>query len=337
MRRETSFSGKIKNELSRQYDEARHCRVAETAAIISMAGRIGKDSLGHLNITVRSENIYVVRKCFTLVSKTFNINSHVETCVSRVRGGGASYAAVVKDHGDTVDILRETGLTDPGGRLPSDTFGIGDGSEIRGCCKRAFLRGAFLAAGSVSDPQKSYHIEIVCMTGEQAERIKALMASFELDAKITVRKNSHVVYLKEGSQIVDLLNVMGAPVGLMEMENVRIMKEVRNGVNRKVNCEAANIGKTVSAAMRQIEDIQLIRDTVGLDCLPDDLRRIALLRVKRSDASLKELGELLPEPIGKSGVNHRLRRIGQIARDIRRDAGVDLRRDKEHDKKDSTR
>ena len=144
------------------------------------------------------------------------------------------------------------------------------------------------------------------------------MHCFDLDAKVVLRKKSYVVYLKEGSQIVDLLNVMEAPIALMEMENVRILKEMRNSVNRKVNCETANINKTVSAFTRQSEDIKLIQSTSGLEELPEGLREIAKLRLAYPEASLKELGNLLSEPLGKSGVNHRLRKLSEIADDIRK-------------------
>ena len=181
------------------------------------------------------------------------------------------------------------------------------------CCKRAFIRGAFLAAGSMSDPNKSYHFEIVCKTREQADQLKELMTAFETDAKIVERKGHHVVYLKEGAQIVDMLNVMEAYVSLMNLENVRILKEMRNSVNRQVNCETANINKTVSAAVRQLEDINILQQAVGLDNLPDNLREIAYLRLEYQDAPLKDLGQYLDPPVGKSGVNHRLRKLSELA------------------------
>ena len=183
--------------------------------------------------------------------------------------------------------------------------------------KRAYIRGAFLAAGSMSDPSKSYHFEIVCDEEEQAEYLKELMSGFELDGKVVQRKKNYVVYLKEGSQIVDILNVMEAHVALMELENVRIMKEMRNSVNRKVNCETANINKTVSAAVKQTEDIRYIQDTVGFEKLSEGLKDVALTRLAYPDATLKELGELLENPIGKSGVNHRLRKLSEIAEKLR--------------------
>jgi hypothetical protein len=181
------------------------------------------------------------------------------------------------------------------------------------CCKRAFLRGAFLAAGSISDPTKGYHFEIVCRSPEQARQLQQIMCTFALAARIVERKKHFVVYLKEGAQIVDMLNVMEAHVALMQLENVRIIKEMRNTVNRKVNCETANISKTVSAAVRQVEDIRLIEEHQGISSLPENLREIARVRMEYPDMPLKELGEQLSPTIGKSGVNHRLRKISEIA------------------------
>ena len=167
------------------------------------------------------------------------------------------------------------------------------------------------------DPKKAYHFEIVCRTPEQAARLQELMKEFETEPKIIERKNHYVVYLKDGSQIVDMLNVMEAYVSLMNLENVRILKEMRNSVNRKVNCETANIGKTVTAAVKQIADIELIRDTDGLDSLPIPLREMAKVRLEYPEASLKDLGQYLNPPVGKSGINHRLRKLGAIAASIR--------------------
>ena len=185
------------------------------------------------------------------------------------------------------------------------------------CCKRAFLRGAFLCVGSISDPEKSNHLEFVCTNEELADLLIAYMTEFEIVAKTIRRKNHFVVYLKDGEEIVNLLNVMGAHVSLMEFENQRILKEISNSVNRRVNCETANIAKTVNAATKQVEDIILIRDTCGFGGLPQNLREMAQVRIDYPDASLKELGSYLEPPVGKSGVNHRLRRLSEIAEKLR--------------------
>lgn len=185
------------------------------------------------------------------------------------------------------------------------------------CCKRAFIRGAFLASGSISDPRKSYHFEVVCQDEKKAKQLQEIIRSFQVDAKIVLRKKSYVVYVKEGAQIVDMLAVMEANVALMDLENIRILKEMRNSVNRKVNCETANINKTVNAAVKQMEDIKLIQRTIGFESLNEGLAQIAELRLQYPESTLKELGLMLVPQVGKSGVNHRLRKLSEIADGLR--------------------
>lgn len=323
MKQELTFSGKVKEELSRQWSEPRHCQIAEIAAIVSMCGRISIDSREKYSIKVRTENISVARKCFTLLKKTFNIEA--ETFVTRNKmNDNISYTVMIKQHENAMKVLQASKLIDQNGEIAEELSTVKNMVIQHGCCKRAFIRGAFLAAGSVSNPEKSYHIEIVCATGKKAEQLREIINSFGLDAKVIIRKRSYVVYLKEGSQIVDLLNVMEATVALMEMENIRILKEMRNSVNRKVNCETANINKTVSAAVKQTEDIRYIRDNMGLWKLPEGLQEIAELRLEYPNATLKELGELLSTPLGKSGVNHRLRKLNEIAERLKENKEEEL-------------
>ena len=188
----------------------------------------------------------------------------------------------------------------------------------RRCCKRAFLREIFLIAGTMSDPEKSYHFEVSCPTKQKAEFIRDLINMFDgMDAKIVTRGRAYVTYLKGSDQIVDMLGIMEASLSYMELENVRILKSVRNSVNRRTNCETANIGKTVSASRKQIEDIELIRDTIGFKELPEGLAQMAEVRLKHPDVSLAELGRFLNPPVGKSGVNHRLRRLSEMSAQIR--------------------
>ena len=311
MKQELTFSGEVKEELSKNVAEKEHCHIAEIAAIIGMCGKVAIDSRERYSIKVRTENVSVARKYFTLLRKTFNIDT--ETLVSANKSKGhMTYTLIIKCHEDAMRVLQETKLMDDDGEI-SEEFSI----IRRPCCKRAYLRGAFLAAGSISNPEKSYHIEIVCANRKRANQIKMLINGFRLDSKVILRKNSYVVYLKEGSQIVDLLNIIEAPISLMKMENVRILKEMRNTVNRKVNCETANINKTVSAAAKQAEDIAFIQKTIGVSKLPDTLQEVARLRLAHPEASLKELAELSTSEIGKSGINHRLRKLSEIAEELR--------------------
>lgn len=307
-----SFSGTVKEELSRQISTARHCRIAETAALLSLCGRFTADGA----LRMQTENSAVIRKYFTLVQKTFNIETEIAVRENRQMKKGHIYYVEIKDDALIRTVLLATKLSreqNSGGALVLNNSLL----IQQTCCKRAFIRGAFLASGSISDPEKGYHFEIVCPDERKAGQLQELIRSFGIDAKVVVRKKSHVVYVKEGAQIVDILAVMEANVALMNLENIRILKEMRNTVNRKVNCEMANINKTVSAAVKQIEDIKLIEEKKGFQSLNDGLAEIAELRLQYPEATLKELGMMLNPQVGKSGVNHRLRKLSAIADELR--------------------
>ncbi|MBQ3545624.1 MAG: DNA-binding protein WhiA [Lachnospiraceae bacterium] len=313
-----SFSSKIKEELSGQCPLGRHCQIAEIAAIISMCGRIIISVKDEYTIKIHTENISVARKYFTLLKKTYNIDTEISI---RRSSKMCLYTVIIRKHEDSIKVLKASKLLDLNGEI-CENMSVSDNLIIqKECCKRAFIRGAFLATGSVSDPEKFYHYEIVCSTYDKAVQLQKIIQSFNIDAKIVERKKYFVVYIKEGSGIVDILNVMEAHISLMNLENIRILKEMRNSVNRKVNCETANLKKTVSAAVKQIEDIKYIRDTKGLSILSEGLEEVAKLRIENPEASLKELGEMLNPTVGKSGVNHRLRKICEIAEDLRNNLG----------------
>jgi hypothetical protein len=312
-----SFSSKLKEELSRQISPARHCQIAEMAAIISLCGKIIISEDDRYTIKINTENVAVARKYFTLLKKTFNISTDVSIRRNAYLNKNRTYTVTIREHEEAIRVLHATKLLDENGEIGENLNLVRNVVIQQSCCRRAFIRGAFLSSGSISDPEKFYHFEIVCATEEKAQQLKYIIATFDLEAKIVKRKRYFVVYIKEGNQIVDILNVMEAPVALMELENIRILKDMRNSVNRQVNCETANINKTVSAAVKQIEDITYIRDTIGLDNLPDNLCEIARERLERPEATLKELGEALDPPVGKSGVNHRLRKLGDLAGRLR--------------------
>ena len=311
-----SFSGEVKQELAHVMPEARHCQIAEIAAILSICGRVIISEDEQFALNLRTENISVARKCFTIVKKTFNMETGVSIAKNTSRKQ-AVYEVKITNHKDAIRILQATKILDQDGEIREELSLVKNILVQQPCCKRAYIRGAFLAAGSMSDPNKSYHFEIVCTTEAKAQQLEAMINSFEMDAKIVRRKKNYVVYLKEGAQIVDILNVMEAHTALMNLENVRILKDMRNTINRKVNCETANINKTVSASVKQVEDIRYIQETIGLDELAEGLRELAELRLLHQDLPLKDLGELLSVPVGKSGVNHRLRKLGTIAEGLR--------------------
>ena len=312
-----SFSSKVKEELSKECNSPRHCCIAETAAIISMCGKVIFDEKDHVRIEIHTENVTVARKYFTLLKKTYNINTDISIRHSSSLNKNRSYVLSVNDDETARKILMTCRLMKPFGVIEED-FSISDSLIIqRECCKRAFIRGAFLAAGSVSDPVKTYHFEIVCLSEAKAKQLQMIMETFNINARVIKRRKYFVVYVKDSSQVVDLLNIMGAYNALMDMENVRIVKDMRNNVNRKVNCETANINKTVSAAVKQIEDIRFSQMSSAFDELPESLQEMAELRVRYPEATLAELGQLLDTPVGKSGVNHRLKKISLFADELR--------------------
>jgi len=312
-----SFSSSVKDELSRQMPGARHCQIAETAAILSLCGRVKISASDHFWIEIHTENVAVARKYFTLLKKTFNIRTDVSIRSGINPGRSRTYIVAVREHEEALKVLQAVKLINSQGEIGENLSLIRNVVLQNACCRRAFIRGAFLAAGSISAPEKFYHFEIVCPTEPKAEQLKNIIATFDIEAKIVPRKKYYVVYIKEGSQIVDILNVMEAPVSLMELENIRIVKEMRGSVNRQVNCETANINKTVSAAVKQIEDIRFIQSAAGLSGLPESLQEMARIRLERPEATLKELGEALEPPVGKSGVNHRLRKLSLVAEELR--------------------
>lgn len=310
-----SFSYDVKEEMAKHFNSARHCQIAELAAIISLCGHLRReeDAKDALAVTFDRESLF--RKCFTLLKKTYNIDE-----VSVKEGGkNAKYEIVITDNDTVWNIFK-------GLKLVSRDLGfLGFGKTVdptlikSSCCRRAYLRGVFLCVGSMSDPSKGYHLEMVCENKEVADQIAQILTTFDIEAKTICRKKYFVVYIKEGSAIVEFLGICEAHVSLMEFENLRILKEMSNSINRKVNCETANIAKTVRAANRQVEDILLIQKVYGFSKLADSLRQMAEVRLEYPDATLQELGELLDPPMGKSGVNHRLRKLSEIAADLRED------------------
>ena len=285
-----SFSSDVKEELAGVIPQARHCRIAELSAIMHLAGQIGV-SEGDVTIGFNAFGESLIKKGFTLLEITFNIGKSLKSSDSEF----TSLVGCLGDLNDPVDelILKNT------------------------CCKRAFLRGAFLASGSVSDPDKGYHLEFVCEDGSKADQIVRLCRDFEINARKTLRRDETIVYVKEGEMIGELLSVMGAQNSYMDFENRRIYKDVSNTVNRRVNCETSNIRKTVTAASRQLDDIRFLEEHGFLDDLPEPLKEAAYGRLEHPDATLAELGALMDPPVGKSGINHRLLRLSDIARQKR--------------------
>ncbi len=313
-----SFSSLAKNEICRMQEEKDCCQIAEMSSIVRMSGTININSKHGLSFKISTENPAIARRVFTLLKNLFNVHTEILVKKNNSLKKNNIYILSITPEMGAKKILIKLGI------LREYTNGsIGFNNKIqseiikKNCCKRAYLRGAFLGGGSISNPEKTYHMELVTNSSDHAEELSKLINSFELHSKVIQRKNSYVVYLKEGEQIVDLLNIIGAHSALLDLENVRIYKEVRNNVNRLVNCETANLNKTVDAAVRQIESIKLIQKKHGLRKLPPGLREVAEIRLNYPDIPLKEIGEMIDPPIGKSGVNHRLRKLEKIADELR--------------------
>ncbi len=305
-----SFTTKVKEELSENIPNARHCRIAELAAICCFAGSLNSEKD---EFVISSENILVMEKAEKLIKKIFPVDID-ERIFYDIRRSGKDGGGIVfgkNEKKQLFSLLKINELSDDGSPV------IGNRLLMSACCKRAFLRGAFLTGGSLTNPEKDYHLEIVCSSAQLADRIVGTAKEFNIEAKTVIRKKQYVVYIKDGEEIVDFLNITEAHVALMDMENIRILKDMRNMVNRRVNCETANIKKTSIAAAKQISDIEFIKATIGLDELGEGLSETARLRVEYPEASLAELGNLHVTKVGRSGVNHRLSRISEMAEKIR--------------------
>jgi DNA-binding protein WhiA len=281
-----SFSLEVKEELVKLESQARHCQIAELAGLLVYSQSV--KSINGVNcIEFTSDTPLVIKRCKELYDKIFN-DGKVENIEEK------TLQMIKYNTGDsTVSPLVIKSI----------------------CCKRAYLRGAFISVGSMSNPQKGYHLEFVCASLEQANQLVDTLLIFDIKAKIVQRKKYQVVYIKESEEIVELLNVIGAHISLMNLENLRILKDMRNSINRRVNCEAANITKTVNAATKQIDDIEYIKEHYGFENLTENLREMAILRLELPEATLSELGQNLN--IGKSGVNHRLRKLSELADSLR--------------------
>ena len=317
-----SFSSDVKKELARNISAARHCRIAELAGMIGMVGHVDCQDGKPVRIVISTERSVIANTMSELIKKLFGLVP--ECSVKRTGADSRVYKMVFNRQEDVERILTTLKIAKKTENSSGNVCGM-DCQEMhisglviqKDCCRRAFIKGVFMTSGSISDPEKGYHFEIVCDNPERAELISGIIHNFGIDSKVIARKRYHVVYIKDGTMIVNMLNIMGAYSSLMDMENIRILKDIANNVNRKVNCEAANLNKTVNAAVRQIEDIEYIIKVKGIHYLPDNLVELAQARLEARDASLKELGEMINPPIGKSGVNHRLRKISEIADHLR--------------------
>ena len=307
-----SFAAEVKNELSRLESEKKCCQLAEIAGFLRVAGSIGLAGFGKFKIMITSENPAVMRHYKKLLHEYFDTTLKVGEGNSV--GKKRAYKLTIDAENRSEQILRETGilLVREGNNYISD--GIYDGLIRTKCCKKAYLRGVFMGIGTMSDPEKSYHLEFVCRTESLAKDLRKLVNSFvDLQAKESKRGKSHLVYVKKADYIGDILGIMGADTHSLIITTTQVEKSMRNKVNRMANCDNANLDRVVEAAMKQAAAIEKIEREKGLDWLPDKLREVAILRKDNPDLSISALGELCDPPLKKSGINGRLKKLVEIA------------------------
>lgn len=312
-----SFSANTKNELARIEPERKCCQLAEIAGFIRMCGTIKLSGGGKLDVKITTENPAAARHYKKLIKDYFGIKANLVIAKTAVLKKGHFYELNIDSTMNAEQILRETGIlmVKEGCNYISD--GIYADLIKTKCCRKSYLRGVFLGAGTISDPEKAYHLEIVCNSEVLGNDVKKLINSFGLRSKIVPRKKNYIVYIKEAEQIIDFLNVLGAHGQLLDLENIRIIKEMRNKTNRISNCDSANLDKMINASSKQLENIRLIDETRGIASLPDKLYEAAKIRLENPEVSLSELAEMMDPPIGKSGINHRFKKIEEIAERIR--------------------
>lgn len=312
-----SFSARVKSEITRNVEIEREEIISILSAIMRLSGTIGLGG-SKLSFKITTENPSTARFIFKLLKDSLQIHGRLLVKKSNSLKKNNVYVMIITEDIGLKELLMETGILSDEESILDINYHIENKLIANDALKKAFIKGAFLGSGSVSNPEKAYHLEFVVNSLELAEELRDVINTFGLTAKVIARKSTFIVYLKEGEQIVDILSIIGAFNSLFEFENVRIVKDMRNNVNRLVNCETANLSKTVNAAVRQVESIRLIQRELGLQRLSKPLREMAEVRLEYPDESLKELGEMLDPKVGKSGVNHRLRKIEKIADELRK-------------------
>ncbi len=309
-----SFSSLVKAELAKTRVEGNCDVIAEIAGFVPMCGSLKFTGDGMI-LGFNTESAPVARRLFTFLKRYYSDEVNVKFSRSKQLKKNNIYSIVLENESETkmllddIDYLRGANVFMPNyapDKILKDT-----------CCKKSYVRGSFLGAGSVSDPKKYYHLEFVCNNETHSKFLSEIINGFGFKSKIIIRKENYIVYLKEAEQISDLLSLMGAHKSTLEFENIRVFKDVNNQVNRIVNLENANLNKIVDTRIRQLRDIKYIDEHLGIHKLPKNLQEIALLRMKDESLSLKELGTKLNPPIGKSGVNHRFAKIKEIADKLR--------------------
>lgn len=316
----TTFSALLKKDLSKVDSKGKNNARAELSGMIGAIGTIAIEEEGKLSLSIKTENPSVAARGYVLIKEIYQIKGKIKVEKTKKFKNHHAYMVLLENFMEVKKILLDTKI------LTYNTNGqsfyvqkVPENLTKTFEQKKAYIRGIFLGCGSISNPEKTYHLELVGKKSPQTKKnpflqsIKELLETFEIKSNLIYRKTHWVLYLKEGESVANFLNVIGAHRGLFEMENIRIVKEMRNEVNRKVNCETANMNKTAAASYDQKEDILFLKRKIGLNNLPKNLYEIAEVRLNYPDDSIKELGERLDPPVGKSGVYHRLKKLSDLA------------------------
>jgi len=312
-----SFASETKNELARVMPEKKCCMLAEIAGFMRIAGSIRLAGGGKFKIAMTTPNPAVARHYKTLIKNYFSIDTSVEMGQGSSLKRGNAYILSIGPESLSEQILRETGIliVKEGMNVISD--GIYDALIKTKCCRKSYLRGAFLGGGTVNNPEKEYHFEISAGTENLAKDLRRLLNSFtDINAKTIERRNGYGVYLKSGEQVRDAIGIMGASGQFFKFDEIMMMKELKSQTCRINNLDNANIDKSVRAAEKQIMSINKIKESRGLDFLPAKLKEAAEVRLENPDVGIEELGKLISPPLSKSGINNRLRRIEEIAKEL---------------------
>ena len=309
------FSTDAKSELMRTPCQKACCARAELNAFFLMAGNVSLRGFGSYALSMSSENAAVVRYAYTQLKQLTDVTPQLRTAKTTQLGEHVRYQLLLEGE-DAWKVLSHLDLLDEKSLLgirrePSRSL------LKKECCRKAYLRGAFLTNGWVNLPDRAYHLEFALQEERHAQILEDLLAEFQIRAGRALRKSQWVVYVKDYEQLSSCLGLLGAYQAYMALENAYILKQLHNSLNRQMNCDDSNTDKTARAAAGQLADIEYIREHGGLEQMPLPLRQIAEARINNPDANLGELGTLVVPPIGKSGVNNRLRRLGAFAAKLR--------------------
>ena len=314
-----SFALDVKKELTTIQVTKKCCQLAQIAGFLRVAGGVVYEGGGRMGVRVTTHSPAVARLFITLIKEYFGTKGSLSIDDAALPLSGArTYQLNITSEMNAEGILREVNYIDVKEGLNYVTDGIDADIVKKRCCKKAYLRGLFLACGTVTDPAKAYHLELSCASEYLAGDVRKLVNSFGLKARVARRRSRWVVYLKDSEQIADFLGIIGAASQLFKFENMRVTREVRGTANRISNCENANLQKSVNAAQRQIADIKLIEKNRGLDSLPSKLRQAAEARLENPELPLSELAAVMDPPLAKSGLNHRFAKLAEIAEGIGR-------------------